>query len=95
MRTVRRHALVALLALAAAPSAGAQGRPDAATLIAAFAVGGWVGTRLDGTVFALTNGIWFWSVCIAIVAWTWVQRDGDPSSAWHATPHAINADPVR
>lgn len=47
-------------------------------MVAAFAVGGWVGQRLDGTVFALTNGIWFWSVCIALVAWTLVQRYGDP-----------------
>jgi DHA1 family bicyclomycin/chloramphenicol resistance-like MFS transporter len=47
-------------------------------MIAAFGVGGWIGTRLDGTVFALTNGIWFWSVCIAAVAWTLVQRYGDP-----------------
>src|SRR5215208_5764253 len=47
-------------------------------MIAAFGVGGWIGTRLDGTVFALTNGIWFWSVCIAGVAWTLVRRYGDP-----------------
>jgi DHA1 family bicyclomycin/chloramphenicol resistance-like MFS transporter len=50
-------------------------------MIAAFAVGGWVGTRLDGTVFALTNGVWFWSVCIAIATWTLVQRYGDPRHA--------------
>ncbi len=47
-------------------------------MLAAFAVGGWIGTRLDGTVFALTNGVWFWSVCIAVLAWTLVQRYGDP-----------------
>jgi DHA1 family bicyclomycin/chloramphenicol resistance-like MFS transporter len=47
-------------------------------MLAAFGVGGWIGTRLDGTVFALTNGIWFWSVCIAAIAWTVVQRYGDP-----------------
>jgi len=47
-------------------------------MIAAFAVGGWVGMRLDGTVFALTNGVWFWSVCIAAIAWTLVQKHGDP-----------------
>jgi MFS transporter, DHA1 family, multidrug resistance protein len=46
--------------------------------VAAFAVGGWVGTRLDGTVSALTNGVWFWSVCISATAWTLVQRHGDP-----------------
>ena len=47
-------------------------------MIAAFGVGGWIGLRLDGTVFALTNSIWFWSVCVAVVAWTVVQRYGDP-----------------
>ncbi len=46
-------------------------------MVTAFAVGGWVGLRLDGTVFALTNGLWFWSACIALVAWTLVQRYGD------------------
>lgn len=46
-------------------------------MIAAFAVGGWIGARLDGTVFALTNGVWFWSACIAVIAWTLVQRHGE------------------
>lgn len=47
-------------------------------MIAAFVVGGWIGTRLDGTVLPLTNGVWFWSACIAAVAWTLVQRHGEP-----------------
>jgi len=46
-------------------------------MLVAFGVGGWLGVRLDGTVLPLTNGIWFWSVCIAVVAWTVVQRHGD------------------
>jgi MFS transporter, DHA1 family, multidrug resistance protein len=46
--------------------------------VAAFAVGGWVGLRLDGTTHVLTNGVWFWSACIAATAWTLVQRHGDP-----------------
>jgi DHA1 family bicyclomycin/chloramphenicol resistance-like MFS transporter len=50
-------------------------------MVAAFAVGGWIGTRLDGTVFALTNGVWFWSVYIAAVSWTLVQRYGEPRRA--------------
>lgn len=49
-------------------------------MLAAFVVGGWVVSRLDGTVYALTNGLWFWSICIAVVAWTLVQRYGDPRS---------------
>jgi DHA1 family bicyclomycin/chloramphenicol resistance-like MFS transporter len=46
-------------------------------MIAAFGVGGWVGLRLDGTVFALTNGVWFWGVCIALLSWTVVQIHGE------------------
>jgi MFS transporter, DHA1 family, multidrug resistance protein len=51
------------------------------SMIVAFGVGGWVGTHLDGTVFALTNGVWFWSVCLTAVAWTLVQRHGEPRRA--------------
>jgi MFS transporter, DHA1 family, multidrug resistance protein len=47
-------------------------------MLAAFAVGGWIGTRLDGTVFPLTNGIWFWSIWVTAVAWTLVQWYGEP-----------------
>ncbi|MDP3422481.1 MAG: multidrug effflux MFS transporter [Burkholderiaceae bacterium] len=45
-------------------------------MLVAFGVGSWLGRRLDGTVFALTNGIWFWAVCIAAVAWLLVPRFG-------------------
>ena len=51
------------------------------SMVVAFGVGIWVGQRLDGTVFALTNGVWFWSVCLAAVAWTLVQRHGEPRRA--------------
>ena len=47
-------------------------------MIAAFIVGGWVGMRLDGTPAALTQGVSFWSACVALVAWTLVPRYGDP-----------------
>ncbi len=43
-------------------------------MVAAFGVGSWLGLRMDGTVRPLTNGVWFWSVCIALTAWTLVQR---------------------
>jgi MFS transporter, DHA1 family, multidrug resistance protein len=49
-------------------------------MVAAFAVGGWIGTRLDGSVFALTQGVWFCSVCISLAAWTLVQWYGEPRS---------------
>lgn len=50
-------------------------------MVVAFAVGGWLGWRLDGTVFPLVNGMWFWSAIIAVVAWTLVRRHGEPGHA--------------
>lgn len=56
-------------------------------MVAAFAMGGWLGKSLagiaagSGTVLPLTNGIWFWSVLIALTAWTLVQRHGDAQAA--------------
>ncbi len=44
----------------------------------AFLVGGWIGAHLDGTVTTLTHGVWFWSACLAGVAWTLMQRHGEP-----------------
>ncbi len=45
-------------------------------MLAAFGTGGWLGWRMDGTVLPLALGIWFWSVCIALVAWTLVRKHG-------------------
>lgn len=47
-------------------------------MLAAFAMGGWLGTHLDGSVLPLTRGVWFWSVLIALSGWTLVQKHGDP-----------------
>ena len=44
--------------------------------MAALAMGGWLRTHLDGTVYPMVLGIWFWSVLIALTAWTLVQRYG-------------------
>lgn len=44
----------------------------------ALAVGLWLGESLDGTVYPLTLGIGALSVCVATVAWTLVQRHGEP-----------------
>ncbi len=50
-------------------------------MVAAFLMGTWLGVRMASesvaTVLPLTNGLWFWSVLIAGVAWTLVQRYGD------------------
>ena len=48
-------------------------------MLAAFATGAWLGRYMDGTVIPMALAIWFWSGCIALVAWTLVQRHGEPS----------------
>jgi DHA1 family bicyclomycin/chloramphenicol resistance-like MFS transporter len=45
-------------------------------MLMAFAVGGWLGSHMDGTVRPLAYGVFFWSVVTALVAWTWVQKQG-------------------
>ena len=50
-------------------------------MVVAFAMGGWLGTHMDGSVLPLTNGVWFWSIFIALTAWTLVRKYGEPVSA--------------
>lgn len=47
-------------------------------MMAAFSVGSWLGKYMDGTVFPLALGVWFWSLLIALLAWTAVQKYGEP-----------------
>lgn len=47
-------------------------------MVVAFAMGSWLGTQMDGTVRPLTNGVWFWSMLIAAIAWTVVRKYGEP-----------------
>jgi MFS transporter, DHA1 family, multidrug resistance protein len=49
-------------------------------MLVAFIMGGWLGSRMDGTVLPLTNGVWFWSIVIALSAWTLVHKYGEPAS---------------
>lgn len=44
----------------------------------AFVIGGWLGNHMDGTVYPMTNAIWFCSVVLFITAWTAVRQYGDP-----------------
>jgi len=46
-------------------------------MMAAFAMGGWLGTHMDGTIFPLVFGVWFWSALVALAAWTLVQKYGE------------------
>jgi len=47
-----------------------------AMMVAAFAVGTWLGMNLDGTVFPLIHGMAFWGVCITLTGWILVKRHG-------------------
>jgi DHA1 family bicyclomycin/chloramphenicol resistance-like MFS transporter len=47
----------------------------------AFLVGLWLGHALDGTVLPLALGVGAWSVVTAGIAWTLVQRHGEPEAA--------------
>ncbi len=57
-------------------------------MLVAFAMGGWLGTRMDGSVLPLTNGVWFWSIFIALSAWTLVRKYGEPASSAIVKPDA-------
>ena len=50
-------------------------------MVVAFAMGGWLATQGAASVQPLTSGVWFWSVCIALTAWTAVQRFGETLEA--------------
>ncbi len=47
----------------------------------ALGAGLWIGHRIDGTVYPLTFGVAAFSVGVALVCWTMVQRHGDPRGA--------------
>ena len=53
-------------------------------MLVAFAMGSWLGWRLDGTVLPLTNGLWFWSALIALSAWVMVRQYGRQSATGQA-----------
>ena len=50
-------------------------------MVMAFAISLWLGSALNGTVYPLTLGMAAFSIGVATVAWTWVQRHGEPTVA--------------
>jgi MFS transporter, DHA1 family, multidrug resistance protein len=64
-------------------------------MLTAFFMGGWLGKSLaehPDSVRPLTDGLWFWSVLIALTAWTLVQRHGDTKAPpQRVTPGAADA----
>lgn len=57
-------------------------------MLVAFVIGSWLGTRMDGTVNPLANGVWLCSAVLAACAWTLVLQYGEPA---HAKPATANA----
>ncbi|MGA0612626.1 multidrug effflux MFS transporter [Caldimonas sp. KR1-144] len=47
----------------------------------AFAVGAWLGLAMDGSATPVVLTIAFWSILTAAIAWTGVQRHGEPQAA--------------
>jgi DHA1 family bicyclomycin/chloramphenicol resistance-like MFS transporter len=73
-----------------------------AMMVTAFAIGLWLGRTLDHSVYPLTLGVGSFSIVLAAVAWTLVQRDGDPAAAWDVALPAdstsnttVGTDPAR
>ena len=58
-------------------------------MLAAFAMGSWLGQHMDGTTRPLTYGVALWSVAVAVVAWTLVRRQ--PHAGAKASAHAVPA----
>lgn len=47
-------------------------------MLMAFAIGGWLGRNLNGTIWPLIHSVALWSVVLALVSWTLVQKFGEP-----------------
>jgi MFS transporter, DHA1 family, multidrug resistance protein len=45
-------------------------------MVVAFLIGAWLGQSLNGTVYPLAFGVWFWATLVALNAWTLVQKHG-------------------
>jgi MFS transporter, DHA1 family, multidrug resistance protein len=45
-------------------------------MVLAFATGTWLSQHADGSVLPMVVGVWFWTVCIAAIAWLAVQKYG-------------------
>jgi MFS transporter, DHA1 family, multidrug resistance protein len=49
-------------------------------MLCAFAMGGWIGSHMDGTTRPLAFGVAFWALLLVPVAWVLVQRHGEQSA---------------
>ncbi len=60
-------------------------------MFVALFVGLWLGRTLDHSVLPMTLGVGGFSIALAAVAWTLVQRDGDPAAAFAPSTHGSAA----
>ena len=49
-------------------------------MLLAFITGAWLSKNYDGSVMPMAMGVWFWTACIAAIAWTAVQKYGRQSA---------------
>ena len=49
-------------------------------MLLAFVTGTWLSKNYDGSVMPMAMGVWFWTACIAAIAWTAVQKYGRQSA---------------
>jgi MFS transporter, DHA1 family, multidrug resistance protein len=45
-------------------------------MLLAFITGAWLSKSYNGSVMPMVMGVWFWTACIATIAWTAVQKYG-------------------
>jgi MFS transporter, DHA1 family, multidrug resistance protein len=45
-------------------------------MVLAFATGAWLSQQADGSLMPMVMGMWFWTACIAAIAWIPVQKYG-------------------
>jgi MFS transporter, DHA1 family, multidrug resistance protein len=48
-------------------------------MVLAFATGAWLSQHMDGSVMPMVVGMWFWTGCIAAIAWLAVPKYGSKS----------------
>ncbi len=48
-------------------------------VLVAFAIGAWLGSSMDDSVLPMTYGMWLCSACVALTAWSLVQKHGTPA----------------
>ncbi len=64
-------------------------------MVAAFAMGGWLGAHIDGTIWPLVLGVWFWSACIALSAWVLVGKYTETPKTIAAQAHPVSISSIK